>query len=510
MNYGAYNSYGCNSQPLSGDNTILDGGLSSSVSSIVSALIVGAMLAGGPASAQSVYEATAYSYSFPGGVASDTNAYGRVALVVSGGVHTASTEIGADIGIRQGGGVWSDSFVDSNVWRFSVRGGLHGTSEIDGKWFLPITLYSGITSLAETGGVLDWKAGLYGGIESNAHQDQTYIISSMLNSGLVSIHSHGGVLQCSPLLSGGIQTEDALSASVMGGATLLGSLSSSSKVDSPDMKSGRNLYYGVESLSGVEATAQVWAVLNPTETPSLDSLGGQVRTDIRFQGGMVSVGEPYANMILAAELDDGFGSSARLGSELQASPRIQGGSDSTSGVGASYRLWASLAGGADSVSVVESSALRSSILLRDGIDVTGFVDAMHALDAIRHGGMSQSQRIESALGLHIKLNYGVESVSTNNAAYRLSPTAVGGMDSTSLISSSIKGNQILPSGVGSAATLWTQLVVSQTLGGGIMDSYSLADAEISSYYGDMLHNTGALEVSSATLPLNIETPKGDT
>jgi hypothetical protein len=48
------------------------------------------------------------------------------------------------------------------------------------------------------------------------------------------------------------------------------------------------------------------------------------------------------------------------------------------------------------------------------------------------------------------------------------------------------------------------------LSGGIHTDYHLSDVDISSYYGDMLHNTWQLEIASVTELLEISTPIGDS
>lgn len=509
MNYGAFNSFGCDAAPQSGDNTMLRDGVSNSAG-LLGTLLITAVLSAGAASAASLNPKDAYDYYFDGGVSSDTNAYGTVAALVSGGVASNSTSVDANIGIRQGGGLWSDSEVGSNVWRFSVFGGIESNDEVDGKWFLPLTLYSGVTSLASTGGILDWQSGLYGGVENSAHADAEQYINCVMNSGVLNQHTVGGQLCVVPYLSGGIHVEDAINASVMGGLTVLGGVVSEDKADAATLKSGRIMVGGVVSLSAVASDVQVGIVLNPTEVPSLDSIGGQVRADQLFQGGIVSVGEPYANMALAAELDGGVSNSGTFNSELVSSATLLGGTDGVWTVGADMRKWATLSYGVESVSIVESLPLRSNVFLYDGAESSGANDASIDLSAVIFGGYSQDCRVVAGQVIGCAMNDGLHSFSSTDHSLKVSTSLNNGVSSTNTSDAFSVIQNIFAGGVESSASTWTQLVVSQTLFGGLEDSYSFNDAEIASYFGDMLHNNGALEIGSATVLLEIETPEGDS
>ena len=113
MNYGAFNSFGCDSATQSGDNTMLSEGLSS-VSSIVGAIVTSVMLASGISTAStSLNPKQAYDYYFTGGIYSSTNSYGKVAGLFSGGVHTTTTDINGSIGILRKGNVVSDEWLST-------------------------------------------------------------------------------------------------------------------------------------------------------------------------------------------------------------------------------------------------------------------------------------------------------------------------------------------------------------------------------------------------------------
>jgi hypothetical protein len=509
VNYGAFNSFGCDAAPQSGDNTMLRDGVSNSAG-LLGTLLITAVLSTGAASASSINPKDAYDYYFDGGVSSNTNAYGHVAALISGGVSSSTSIVDSGIGIRQGGGLWSDSEAGSNVWRFSVTGGIESNDEVDGKWFLPLTLYSGVTSLATIGGILDWQSGLYGGVENSAQTDATQYIDCLMNSGVLNQHVVGGQLCVVPYLTGGVHTEDAVNASIMGGLTVLGGVASDDKADAATLKSGRIMVGGVDSLSAVASDVRVGIVLNPTEVPSLDSIGGQVRADQLFQGGIVSVGEPYANMVLTAELDGGINNVGVCNSELVSSATLLGGTDSLSVVESLTRKWATLSYGVTSASVVDSMPLRSNVFLIEGADSTGFIHATADLSAVVFGGYSQDCRVGAGQVIGCAMNGGLASTSFTNYSWHLSPVLNNGVGSTDAADASSVIQNIFAGGVSSSASTWTQLVVSQTLTGGLEDSYSFNDAEIASYSGDMLHNNGALEISSATVFLEIETPEGDS
>jgi hypothetical protein len=512
MNYAAFNSFGCDSVAPSGDNTTLSEGLSS-VSNIVGAIVISAMLASGVSTASTnLNPKQAYDYSFTGGVSSDTNSYGNVAGVFSGGVYTSTTDVYSDIGIKQGGGLWSDCYADASPIRFSVTGGLSSDSIIEGKWFLPLTLYSGVNNNESTGGDLYWRSGMYGGVEESSLIGATLIHDSVMNYGLKSENYVSSTIQAVSKLTSGVHSEDLVISSVMGSTILVGTpIASDDYCDAPDMKAGRMLYDGTASTSSVDSYTTVDCVLNGLGPLSTSHVDYNLQTSHKLSSGIVSVGEPDCNLILSSDLNEGLGSFSSVNSELISSAKLlDNASNSSDCISANYICWATLSEGTSSNSVVGSMPMRSNIFLAGNDESNSKLDGIIQIDAVLFGGYSQASKIDAGRTISSNLNNGYFSSNTLGAKLRTSVTLDNGVSSSAFAEASSVIQNIFTGGVKSTAFAWTQLVVSQTLKGGLAESSSFNDAEISSYYGDMLHNNGGLEISSATILLEIETPKGDS
>jgi hypothetical protein len=491
---------------------MLSNGLGS-VSNIVGAIAISAMLASGISTASTkLSPKQAYDYPFIGGISSDTNSYGNVAGVFSGGVHTTNTAINGNIGIKQGGGFWSDSYADASPIKFSVTGGLSSTSKVESKWFLPVTLYSGITSGESTGGLLYWRAGMYGGAEGVSFIDATLISSTAMNYGLTSENSIDSTIQAVSKLYSGVHSEDLVISAVMGSTYLLGTpITSNDFCNAPDMKTGRFIRGGADSTSSVNSYTIVDCVLTDLGVLSISDVDYNLQTNNKLSNGVVSVGEPDCNLILSAELDGGINDSSSTNSELISSASLIGdASSSDCSVSADYNCWATLSEGVSSNSIVESMPLRSNIFLAGNSESTTELDGIIQIDAVLFGGYSQASRIDAGRIISSNLNNG--NSSNNIAEAKLFASAIldSGVNSNTVAEASSVIQNIFAGGVKSTAFMWTQLLVSQTLKGGLAESYSFNDAEIASYYGDMLHNNGKLEISSATILLEIETPEGDS
>jgi hypothetical protein len=154
--------------------------------------------------------------------------------------------------------------------------------------------------------------------------------------------------------------------------------------------------------------------------------------------------------------------------------------------------------------------LRSNIFLVGNNKSTTELHGIFQIDVVLFGGYSQASKIDAGRIISSNLNSGNSSSNVAEAKLRTSVTLDSGVSSNTFAEASSVIQNIFAGGVKSTAFAWTQLVVSQTLTGGLEESYSFNDAEITSYFGDMLHNNGKLEISSATILLEIETPEGDS
>jgi hypothetical protein len=82
-----------------------------------------------------------------------------------------------------------------------------------------------------------------------------------------------------------------------------------------------------------------------------------------------------------------------------------------------------------------------------------------------------------------------------------------------IVATCIINSKYVISCVGNGGISQTEILsaaLSQCLVGGVVSTWTLTDIDVSSYFGDMLHNTWQLVITSATLTLEINTPIGDS
>jgi hypothetical protein len=191
------------------------------------------------------------------------------------------------------------------------------------------------------------------------------------------------------------------------------------------------------------------------------------------------------------------------------------------GVDASWTLKANCAfSDVLSDGVISSWTLKANNILSDvlsgGLARTFGIGSKYIISCVVNGGISQSETLYAGLsrtlvggvaydwalphndllGYYGALNTCIVNYGTLNG------TSNTGEDITLLIGCVVNG------GISQSETLSAGL--SLTFVGGITSTWRLTDTDISSYYGDMLHNTWQLAIESATLILEINTPIGDS
>ena len=206
----------------------------------------------------------------------------------------------------------------------------------------------------------------------------------------------------------------------------------------------------------------------------------------------------------------------------------------TATLDAGYTIDACMVGGLTQNSVVDSHGIIANILLRDGIESSNTFSALLVADSELDDGIAQTLTVLRAdLRADAVISGGAAANSSIDAALRCSITLSGGVSTYSLIDShlvcSIKlfnaefytnavvDAVLIPNvhlNYGVAAQNETggtlRIVPPIIVTGGVYSDYQLSDADISSYYGDMLHNTWQLEITSATELLEISSPIGDS
>lgn len=513
----------------------LTGGMDSGSSSNA-ALATYVIMRGGVSSSGSINN-NQYTYSLVGGVHQDSNAYGNVAALISGGIEKSTTLDGA-IAASLSGGIASTTNTDTSPLRFSlINGRLHSNGSIDAMLYIPITLPFGIHNSGELGGDLFWRPGQYGGIDAtNELGAGTRTDCLFQQSGIDTASTIDANFTIAPILSGGVGNESVVAAGSHFNAVLAGGMTASSELDAR-LLSGMTLYgEGVHTNGSVSAKYHYDCFLTGGFV-SFHYLGGEGDISPILSGGFVTASTNGGNIVIHAELEGGVGSFGVFDASLLSEPVLVGsGTFSHSLVQASYRIDAVTSTGVVSDSDVGGNGIIANVLLRDSIGASsnGLVEASLVASTEMDGGVAQTLTVLSAnLIVSPVANGGVGTTTTLDAAVRTRVTLQGyelttdssasgslktavflrdGADSTSGFDAMLLADTVLSSGAhrGCLFDAPIRIIPPTILSGGLSNDYRLSDADIASYYGDMLHNTWQLEIASATELLEISTPIGDS
>jgi hypothetical protein len=191
-----------------------------------------------------------------------------------------------------------------------------------------------------------------------------------------------------------------------------------------------------------------------------------------------------------------------------------GGEAVSSSVQAGSRIGVMLTGSISVSSDAGAQDLIASVRLQGGFDRGEEFDAGTIIGSTGVGGFSEEAELGGRLISSSRLGGGVTSGATSMAADLGTWAKLqGGVYSIGAVEAGMKTHNMLgdPEGIKAGTYVGRQLKVEPVIIGGVYSSnFSMSDTDIASYYGDMFHNTSALEIASATQVLEIEVPIGDT
>jgi hypothetical protein len=224
------------------------------------------------------------------------------------------------------------------------------------------------------------------------------------------------------------------------------------------------------------------------------TLNGTSSTDenATLLGGVVSGWTIQSSVLVSEFMAGGVASSWTLKANALFSDVLSGGVASSWTLNANAVFGDVLSGGVASSCALKANAVFGDVL-SGGVASSCALKANDIFSDVLCGGISSGWTLPCGTLLDY---YGVLNTRTLNG------TSSAYEDTTLLIDCVING------GVSQPETLSAEL--SLLFFGGVSSTWRLTDIDVSSYYGDMLHNTWQLAVTSATLILEINTPIGDS
>lgn len=472
-----------------------------------------------------------FDYALTGGIHQTSNAYGNVAALATGGVHQTA-KLGGSVATLLIGGL--NNITDTNAHISLSFTGLpfQTKATLEGLLYIPITLPFGITKTCELGGDLYWKPGQYGGVENAGEVGGGITRDHILTTDFATISTLDARYTISPELDGGLFSTSVFQSNTHFNARLQGGIALTNNLEG-GIPTGRLLKDGVSTNATLDAKWFYDCKLTGGIV-NFHEVGGEVDTNIVLQGGIVTVCTSDYNLIIGSELDGGITRFDSLNSELVSSPKLIGGSvASTSLVDALYRIDAAPYGGTDNTGLLGSTGLTANSMLTGAIESasafdatfdidcamnggessSGFAEAQYRIDFVGSAGLSNTQELNAAYKFDAALPLtSFESNATFDAAQDISFKQVANFATNNNLDSWLIASPVLSGGVLSSSSTDAALAIIPPvfLIGGVHSDARLTDVDIASFYGDMLHNTWQLEITSATELLEISTPIGDS
>lgn len=506
-----------------------------STDSFASAQRLAAVLTGGAKSYCSVSD-SGYTYSLIGGVYQNSTCFGRIAGVLSGGASTQDT-LDAKYGIGLTGGAEQLNSLGSEPLRFSFVGEpAYSTDILSASLYIPITLYGGAYSNAVTSGDLTWKPGTYGGAYSDSIVHASLVADTSLYGGVMSVNPFDASYTISVDLEGGVTNRDSFNSVTHYDAVLLGGIALTDTLSSDNIKCGMTLNGGIALTDTLNAKRFYDCVLLGNVI-KLNSVDAGMLIDAHLLGGSVTITSAGSNLVSSVELEGGTSGLSHADAVLRLDAVMvdDAGTSSNTTVGGKYRLSGVLSGGMSTTDSAGSAPLVASINIAGGFSTHDTCDAAQAISPVITGGANTQTAvftagyiIDSALnnGIHntdiiaayqtltTVISGGFAStIGYADAALTIEPTIEGGVSQRDKADAYLLVSQYLLGGLarGNNFDAFVRVIPPVFLLGGVVTTdLASSDADISSYYGDMWHNTWQLEIASVTDLLEIETPTGDS
>ena len=452
-----------------------------------------------------------YTYPFMDGLYCSSNLQSTLNIGILGGINSNSKVEGL-WGVRNVGGLYGNTNVDGIITT-SLRGGVISSAYLNAYLYLPVTLPGGISrSFTTLEGSIVFNSGMFGGIYSYPDTTSLYLIDSVLHNGVFSNHLVGGNILASALVKDGINSNYSLSANGIIDISLKGGLPSS-VTTSGELKSNFSLNYGLASNTLVDmkyfSTGRFTGGLI-----SYLTLGGECDCSVLLQSGIQMSATMGGGMQGSAIIGGGiFRAGHHFNSGIRLSPVLISEKTNSSYIQSNYIIDALLVDGLNSYSIVEANDLLASINLQGEISSNAVFYSNIIINPSLLGGIESTCNVVSNLIIDGSLSGGFDIPYSLLGDLDCSPMLQGSLFNETIVNSTQKVDNVLGDtyGIASGVYFGGQIKIEPVIIGGIYSpSMYVNDNDISSYIGDMLHNTSQLGIASATQILKIEVPIGDT
>lgn len=358
-------------------------------------------------------------------------------------------------------------------------------------WGHNASLLGGIAIGNTLAGAYRIDAILSGGMENQPTSGGN--ISALLQGGIESVSDIHGKWFITIFLSNGIFSQGGLSSTLLGVADAL-----RGGVESPS-------FWGGQIIAG--ANLKVADTVGDT-----NQVGGVQALGHILTGSLASYTQLNGNLIGSTVLvGGGIATSSLVGGALREGVKLQGSLASSSTVGGIRKNNAILSGGILAIHAV-GKELDISARLQQGIMSVGSqnINPMRVSPRLQQGLMS-THTFNGKLILSPRRQGGINSLAMVGGGYKISSRLQGFLASgQSFNSNGLKASQRLQGNLKSSCSSNAGIRITARLQMGVYSDYHVLGGDIAQGFRDPLLNTWALELRSATILLEIFTPKEDT
>jgi hypothetical protein len=352
-----------------------------------------------------------------------------------------------------------------------------------------------------------------GGVESTSSLEFKYHTDAKPYGGISRSAIIGGGILASRVATDGILVDCKVGASGLQDAVLKGGLDSTIEAVG-FMTSGMTLSYGMASTTTLDMKYFTTGNFSGGLISYLD-VGGECDCNALLQSG-IQAADTLGGGIIGSNISSGgiFRAGRYFDAGIRLSPVLPGGINNSSSNSSKYSIAAVLSGGMESFATVNSKEIKSSVMLQGTLEASTDHSANIIIGSTGVGGVSSFYSYDSLLVASVVLqNNEFLETSEFNGQLIGNSKLQGGVSSNYCLEALQKTNNKLfdLEGIKNSTEVGRQIKVEPAIIGGVYSfNLTMSDTDIASFYGDMLHNTWALEIASATQVLEIEVPIGDT
>lgn len=353
-----------------------------------------------------------------------------------------------------------------------LSGGFTGNGSFHADLVTGVVLTGGIFTAPNTGGNV--STSLLGGCDSQSGISSSYFITGFLMGGLFSQGSLSSTLVgVSDALQGGVE-----SPSSWGGAII-----ADARLRVPDNVGSTGVLSG-----GIQGSTKIAGGVSKTS-----QVGGGIQGNTRLaSGGVVCTSQVGGTLREGVKLQGFLASNAFLDGKRKTHVKLQDGLRSNSTPGNFLKVTAKLQDGIMNTGSYQTKPMRVSPHLNNGISSHTLLDSRIILSPRGQGGVNSP-------------------TSTAGGKQQLSPRLQGSLYSGYSFSSKMLVISVRLQGESpqSTCTSGAGIRISARLHSGVDSQSSKLGGDIAQSFVDPLLNTGALEIRSATVLLQIQTPIED-